>query len=527
MIKKIKMYNYKSFKEETIRFNSKRNILVGENGSGKSNVLLAIQMVLSGSIHLIERIGFESLFNSNTIAEFNSKPTKDKKYKELPSLLIELYFNSDFEENNFNINGKQNSDRVNESGLKLVIEPNELYSKEIITVLNEDRNVFPFDYYKINFETFSGSSYNSYNKKHKTRYELIDNTTISIDHSMKEFVSSLYKYKATEDIRKLISHKFKESTEAFSKEMYHEYGMEENENYSLKINSNNKNFTEQYLIAQKNNIDINDLGLGEKLLIAYDFAFSEKEEENKIILLEEPENHLSHINMKRLINLIQEENKHQIFISTHNNMITSRLELSNVTFLKDSKSTTLSDLSEDTERFFQKSPNTNLLNFLLSKKVILVEGDSEYILLNKFFELKYGENTEDNNIEIISCGGKTFKRYFELAQKLGIRVAVITDNDKDYEKNIIKNYNDIEEDSYIKIFSDKDKEKYTFEVCLYNENKKFYDDNLYNKRMTKGILNYMLDNKTESALKTLKLLETETFDYNIPKYILDAFKWIR
>lgn len=45
------------------------------------------------------------------------------------------------------------------------------------------------------------------------------------------------------------------------------------------------------------------------------------------LLLEEPENHLSHVSMKRLVNQLATERQTQVFIATHSSHISSRLDL--------------------------------------------------------------------------------------------------------------------------------------------------------------------------------------------------------
>ncbi|GMO54654.1 MAG: hypothetical protein Ta2C_08170 [Candidatus Endomicrobiellum trichonymphae] len=124
------------------------------------------------------------------------------------------------------------------------------------------------------------------------------------------------------------------------------------------------------------------------------FALQKNEDELDIILLEEPENHLSHINMLDLIERLNKSPNKQLFITTHNSLISARLDLRNSTLLNSSskESIDLEKLSEETVKFFIKSPYNNILEFILSSKVILVEGDTEYILLEKFFELETGKN---------------------------------------------------------------------------------------------------------------------------------------
>jgi predicted ATPase len=45
MLKSIRLQNFKSFKDTTITFNAGLNVLIGLNGSGKTNVLLALKFL--------------------------------------------------------------------------------------------------------------------------------------------------------------------------------------------------------------------------------------------------------------------------------------------------------------------------------------------------------------------------------------------------------------------------------------------------------------------------------------------------
>ena len=113
MIEKIKLINYRSFEILEIPFNNSRNVFVGENGVGKTSILMAISYVLSGSYSAIEKKGFQSLFNSRAIQKFIGG---SRELKELPHLYIEVYFSKEVEPKNFNLNGKINTDNKKTSG---------------------------------------------------------------------------------------------------------------------------------------------------------------------------------------------------------------------------------------------------------------------------------------------------------------------------------------------------------------------------------------------------------------------------
>lgn len=52
-ISKIKIHNFRRFRDIEILFNRGRNILVGDNESGKSSVLQAIDLTARGSRHRV------------------------------------------------------------------------------------------------------------------------------------------------------------------------------------------------------------------------------------------------------------------------------------------------------------------------------------------------------------------------------------------------------------------------------------------------------------------------------------------
>ena len=110
-----------------------------------------------------------------------------------------------------------------------------------------------------------------------------------------------------------------------------------------------------------------------------------------------------------------------------------------------------------------------------------------------------------------------------MAKLLKIKTAVIRDNDSNYQQNCVDRYTDYSCD-YIKIFSDKDEKRSTFEICLYKDNKKICDELFGLQRKTLSVQEYMLKNKAESAFL---LLQNMAHELSPPSYILEAIEWIR
>lgn len=94
-INRLKIVNYKLFQNVTIEMNENINIFVGENDSGKSTILEALSMVLTG------KINGSSVANRLNLDWFNAQVRQ--KFKEsieagntpdLPTIEIEVYFAS-------------------------------------------------------------------------------------------------------------------------------------------------------------------------------------------------------------------------------------------------------------------------------------------------------------------------------------------------------------------------------------------------------------------------------------------------
>lgn len=515
VINRIKLRNFKRFSSFDTPLNDKLNIFIGDNESGKSSILEAIDLVLSGSRSKVESVGISNLLNKGSIETFFNT---GKNYIELPKLFIELYLN---ECNNADLNGDNNSEGINSDGLCLICEPNEEFSANIRDVLAQEGENFPFEFYSIVFKTFADRSYSGYNKYFN--HILLDNTQINNEYATRNYIKKLFHSNADIPGRNILENEYRKIKNDFKADSLNE--INDGLSYEFALKSNSKSNLETDLTITEDNIEIENRGKGRQCFIKTDFALEKNETELETVLLEEPENHLSHSFMLQLIERIKGSDNKQLFIATHSNMITARLGLRGCNMLNSTgiESVRLDQIEESTAKFFMKAPDNNVLQFIMSKKVILVEGDAEYILMEAFYRNEAKAELHNSGLHIISVGGKTFKRYLELARNLNIKVAVVTDNDRSYEKNITDNYADYVNELW-KIFADTNEDLYTFEVSLYNSNQAICDELFGVGRRTLTELEYMLQNKAECAYK---LLEEKGDEVVTPEYIKDAIAWIR
>jgi predicted ATP-dependent endonuclease of OLD family len=513
-IEKLKLLNFKRFQELTLLFDKDSNTIIGDNESGKSSILLAIDLVLSGSRSKIDNIGLEFLFNTDCISHFLNS---NREYSNLPELHVELYLN---EQNNEELNGKNNSDHKVCDGLKMRVYPDDGFSNEINNVLKNDNN-FPFEFYKCDFETFQGKPYNGYTKP--INYVFVDNSKIGSEYAMKEYINNMYNSYIEGADKFEYQNQYRKYKNEYNKTILKELN-KRIENYYFGVKNDSKSNLQTDLTIFEDNIAIENKGKGKQCFIKTEFAISKSKKNIDIILMEEPENHLSHSNMLLLINKIANVSDRQLFVATHNNLICSRLDLRKVTIVSSTSkdAAKLDSLDKDTANFFIKMPNHNILEFVLSKKVILVEGEAEYILMNKMFETITNKTVNESEITIISVNGLSFKRYLDLAKILSIKTAIIKDNDRDYTKNCVENYEEYISD-IIRLFSDTDNNRYTFEITIYLDNKEICDSLFGPSRRALNVQEYMIKNKAEAAFALL----TNNTKLNVPEYIKKAIEWIK
>lgn len=518
-ITKIKLFNFKRFEFFEVDLDPKLCILIGDNEAGKSSILTAIDLVLSGSKSKVESIGLEHLFNSSTVKKFLDS---NRKYVDLPSLVIELYLS---EQGTERTSGRNNTDKKEQDGIRLICEPDEDYSAQIKDIIKDKNCLFPFEYYAIRFTTFAGLAYSSYSKVLK--HILIDNSQVNSEYAMREYIKELYHTTITSKVEKnKHNHEYRTHKETYKVQSFKELNSRLDKGFEFAIRSNSKSNLESDLTILDESISIDNKGKGKQCIIKTQLALGRKGIDLQVVLLEEPENHLSHGNMKRLIDLVSKSNDKQIIIATHSDLISTRLDLRKSILLNSAGTgrVKLNDLPEDTAKFFMKAPDNNILEFALSKKVILVEGDAEYILADVMFTLATKETLQSCDIHVLSVDGTSFARYMDLARLLNIKTAVITDNDGSKHDNCIERYSTYADVDIIKVFADDDDLRKTFEICIYHDNKNTCDELFGEKRRKLNVQEYMLKNKTEAAFM---LLDKKAANLIVPTYISDAFAWIK
>lgn len=85
-----------------------------------------------------------------------------------------------------------------------------------------------------------------------------------------------------------------------------------------------------------------------------------------------------------MINCLSNQyNEKQFLVSTHNSFVANKLGLENLYLLNNLRVKKLSTLQYDTYNFFKKISGYDTLRMILCNKVILCEGDSDELVIQK------------------------------------------------------------------------------------------------------------------------------------------------
>ncbi|WP_312148428.1 ATP-dependent nuclease [Paenibacillus odorifer] len=466
-ILKVHVQNYRNIKDINIELN-RLVIFIGENNSGKSNLLRAITLPFyNDEVGAVNKNLVWSDINKEAkkiyfdFIEKNMQAFKDKSIliadftKVIPSVSVQAYFSPEKGEEyyvkNWITSLDENEAKANYS-IKYVFsvtKPNDLL--EHVTRILEDEdsiehikmNLLPIEFYSyiiivpqtgvaVSVNDLNGFKYNSLAAE---RDEFSNKTTqlgskalvnllnskltkeqkISIEKSYESFFDQL---KGISNLEGIFNWQNTSDLEN-AKTLFQEISLLPNmPSMSSLLNNVRLGYGEEYLHTH---------GLGYRNLIYLLVMINSLESNQDIILnlltVEEPEAHLCVSNERLLtsyINSVIDKSKNtQLFISTHSAEILNKLELHNVVIVAEGAAFSLKSQLDKTELdYLAKKPNLDFLKFLFSRNCILVEGPTEEMLIKSY--LAYNKKAL-NDIVVISLH-KGFSRMIKLWLKVNLNI---------------------------------------------------------------------------------------------------------
>ena len=438
MITKIKIHGYRIYKDLTLEPNQKLNLIVGANESGKSTLMEAIALALTGRIN--GRAASEELnpywFNTGLVKEF-VRNRANGNCVSWPEIRIELFLENrnDLQE----LCGAHNTDIPANAcpGISLQVLPNKDYAAEIEEWSHGGSNLLPVEYYMIDWRSFADWVITSRPKQLTTA--LIDSRTVrsssGVDYHLRQILSdSLMPAE-----RAAISLAYRETKASMSRgalkdvneRMTKSHAALHDEPIVLAMDQSTRTSWEGAVTPHVNDVPFSMSGQGQQAAIKISLAMSRHSERATFVIVEEPENHLTHTSLTVLLSRIESlaGEQQQLFVTTHSSFVLNRLGLDALQLLGAGEPRKLSALAPDTVAYFQKLAGYDTLRLVLAKKIVLVEGPSDEIIFERIFKDIYGKRPMELGIDVLSVGGLSLGRCLELCAALGRTAAAVRDND--------------------------------------------------------------------------------------------------
>ncbi|RNB70406.1 ATP-dependent nuclease [Brevibacillus panacihumi] len=477
IISKVVVEGYRNLKSVELDLN-RLVIFIGENNSGKSNLLRAITLpFLNDEIgNVSKNLGWHDINNElkktyfdyikNNLEIFKKQEVRIEEFMAiLPSVVVDVTFQPDGADEYYVhkwINSIDKEDPLYTIRYKYCIEnPKELLEhvgsiladKDKDSINNIRMNLLPIEMFKysiivpatnepVAFNDLINFKYNSLaaerddfsNKNQLGSKALVNLLQSKLSDTQKVQVEQSYEtfFKDLKDISNLenVFNWQQYSTLENATEFFDQISLLPNmPSMTSLFNNVRLGFGEEYLHNQ---------GLGYRNLVYLLVMMNSLEINSEIALnlltIEEPEAHLCISNERLLASFINtivgSSEKTQLFISTHSSEFLNKLELDNVTVVAEGNAFSLKSVMEKEDlEYLAKKPNLDFLKFLFSRKCILVEGPTEEMLIKSYLSL---QKNKLNDIEVISLHKgftKMMDVWLKVNNKTSYRIGIIRDYD--------------------------------------------------------------------------------------------------
>jgi len=440
-LKSISIENFRSIGEIPVEMAFPENmplVLIGENNSGKSNIVRAIELIFGEFHPKYKKLDDFDHYGRNPLNRISIKA-------EVRGFKNRLGINREFTCGGFKFSYVKNHETVFnavqlEDGFENKYVSGDLRDELLCVVVNSEQNL-------------------SYQLSYSSKYTLLSRVTKKFHDKLiedDEKVSNLKElFKLTKDIFLSV-----QEFSAFTQNMSHiSSEMLSNMTHALQFDFSAydpSNYFKTLRVQPSENGGvraIEELGTGQQQILALSFAHAYAKSflgQGLIFVLDEPESHLHPLAQKWLAKQMfkMAEDGLQIVITTHSPFFINLDFLDAIHLVKKSETTevrnvtksSLAQYCRDTGAnrahqdtiipFYSAHSTPQILSGFFANKIILVEGPTEELSLPIYLEA-IGLDTLKEGIAIISVGGKgNLAKWWRLFTAYKIPTFICFDNDK-------------------------------------------------------------------------------------------------
>lgn len=293
---------------------------------------------------------------------------------------------------------------------------------------------------------------------------------------------------------------------------------------SLSIDISQKSTWESSLVPHLDDLPFDYVGKGEQNCLKIMLALNrEKVADAHILLVEEPENHVSFSTMNRLVVKISSKCKNkQVLVTTHSSYVLNKLGLDNLILVSPERGLHIRELPSNTVDYFKKLSGYDTLRIILAKSAILVEGPSDELIVQRAYLDRHDRLPIEDGVDVINVRGLSAARFLDIALLLNLKVAVVTDNDGKEPSDIQVKFAEYTANGNITVHVGKDKAYGSLEpqICAVND-RQLLNSILGKSYSTDEDLVKYMSNSANKTTCALAIFESDT-RITMPEYISDA-----
>lgn len=530
MIRKVAIRNYRKFYQLDVAMLPGTNILVGDNDSGKSTLLEAINLALTGRVNgrlfsqELSPYHINSVASGNYVQDLQSNPQAVP-----PTIIIEVYLEDGGEAEI--LRGTNNLSGEDACGLRIQAKLSPDFSEEYRSFVSSPEGVrlVPVEYYRVDWLGFSGSGVTA--RSLPATATVVDPSSMRLQSGVDHHMQQIIRTHLLPKDRVELSRQYRSLRETFSE---HEAVKSINErlqkdsqtltsrSLSLAIDISSRYTWEGALVAHLDDLPFQFVSKGDQSALKTILAVGRKAGSARIVLIEEPEAHLSFAHLRLLMKRIEEHcDGKQVIVATHSNFVLNKLGLQNMLLLgENGANTRITDVPEETVTYFKKLAGFDTLRLVLAKGAILVEGPSDELIVQRGYLDAKGRLPIDDGIDVISVG-LSHKRFLDLAVRLNRRVWVVTDNDGKTFDEVSKRFAGYLQHDFVTIHTGSDAACPTLEPQIVAANDLATLNSVLRRKCAskEELVAAMSADKTGSALA---IFESST-KITMPAYLQDVF----
>lgn len=529
MITRLLVTNYRSLQSFEFKPDEKLNILVGDNDAGKSTILEAIALALSGRIkghwaaddlnpHWFNHKSVEAFFDE---LEAGCSPSA-------PEISIELYLSTSTKGVE-RLRGIHNSLNEDTPGISIHVKPDPDHAAELTEYLAQENipRLIPTELYMVEWRDFADGKLTR--QPAGLGHTVIDASNTGsysgVDFKMRQLLKDFVTTKESAQISLAYRQARATITEGVLKEVDDRIAEEGNSfGVGLQMDQSSSAGWETAVTPHIEKVPFALLGQGKQVATKVALAMSRNSDRNQFVLVEEPENHLSHSNLQELIAQIASlAGSRQVFITTHSSFVLNRLGFDHLYLMCEHgpKGLDTDLVTDDTIKYFQRQSGYDTLRLAIAKKAVVVEGPSDEMIFNKAYKSIKGVEPRESGIDVVTLGTRG-KRALELAHALNKRIAVLRDNDgkePEYWKSAATAHLEV---GRREMFIGSVATGRTLEPQMLSVNSAATLRTVLELDSDVDVASYMEDNKTDSAWKIVN----STVSLEWPIYIKEAIEFI-